>query len=531
MKETVNSDLVFAGDAPAATLTGRVRAGTLVRLARGIYSRDLAASPERQIRDNWPQVAGRLFPGAVITDRSGRTSGPVRGVLYLAHEGRDRNAELPGLTISARPGIGPIDGDIALPGGLHQASRGRALAENSRPSRSRGGAAPRTLTEPELAEWVDDLCRTDGEERLLQYRTQAEQLAPELAVSASELEATSSLIGAALGTRSVVTKSKSLAARQKGQPYDRTRTQRFDLLVDALRSAAPQSRPVQEGSERRTHLPFYEAYFSNYIEGTEFTIDEAAAAVYDGDVPYGRSADGHDLIGTFEVVNDEAEMSRLATSAPEFLEILRSRNAAVMIGRPEKRPGMFKEAANQAGQTLFVNPELVPGTLSEGIRRLGELDTAWERAVYTAFVVAEVHPFDDGNGRVCRIMMNSELHVGRQSRIIVPTSFRNDYLDGLRLLSRQDDPSVLIKSMRLLLNYTAAIDFTDFHDALAQLHETNAFEDPVRGAQLRVPQRELPPIDYGSELDVSSAEARASGYVIPYRRADGTLVSGYRKPH
>jgi prophage maintenance system killer protein len=45
----------------------------------------------------------------------------------------------------------------------------------------------------------------------------------------------------------------------------------------------------------------------------------------------------------------------------------------------------------------------------EGYQRLADLDTAWERSVLAMFVVSEVHPFDDGNGRVARIMMNAEL--------------------------------------------------------------------------------------------------------------------------
>jgi len=47
------------------------------------------------------------------------------------------------------------DGDVQLPGGLYQASKPRALAENTRPSRSRGGRARRTLDWAELGDWID----------------------------------------------------------------------------------------------------------------------------------------------------------------------------------------------------------------------------------------------------------------------------------------------------------------------------------------------------------------------------------------
>jgi len=50
------------------------------------------------------------------------------------------------------------------------------------------------------------------------------------------------------------------------------------------------------------HLPFFETYFSNFIEGTEFELDEAVAVVYEGKQIPGRADDSHDLLGTYRVV-------------------------------------------------------------------------------------------------------------------------------------------------------------------------------------------------------------------------------------
>jgi hypothetical protein len=159
VKEDVVSSIQFAADQPAATLNGRVARGELRRLAPGVYSSDVDTDPSLVTRREWYTIVGGLLPGAVITDRSAPTGGPVDGVLYLAHEGRNREIELPGITVSARRGAGPIDGDAALPGGLYLASKGRALAENTRPSRARRRPVPRTLSEEELGDWVDRLCQ------------------------------------------------------------------------------------------------------------------------------------------------------------------------------------------------------------------------------------------------------------------------------------------------------------------------------------------------------------------------------------
>ncbi|MGH8995933.1 MAG: Fic family protein, partial [Acidimicrobiales bacterium] len=134
-----------------------------------------------------------------------------------------------------------------------------------------------------------------------------------------------------------------------------------------------------------------------------------------------------------------------------------------------------------------VPADLVEGTLRAGFDRLADLDTAWEPAVYTMFLVSEVHPLADGNGRVARVMMNAELVAGRQARIIVPTVLRDDYLGGLRRLTRDDDPSILIKVLRFAHDYTALVDFSDLASAADQMRRTNAFDDPDSPSRLRLP--------------------------------------------
>ncbi len=489
----MDTSIVFAADAPAATLSYRVQRGELVRLARGVYSTAAGVDPAITVKREWHTIAGGLLPGAVITDRSAPVGGPLRGTLYLAHDRREREIPLPGLTLSVRRGAGPLPGDIPLPGGLFQASKGRALAENARESRARGQRERRTLDASELDDWVDRLRHTDGEDRLATYRQQAEQLAEALGTPVRGVRRLSQVIGAALGSRQVTSPSRALSARQAGRPYDQDRLRLFERLVEALRESAPQNRPVNNPqADRYRHLPFFEAYFSNFIEGTEFELAEALDVVYAGRQIAGRAADSHDLLGTYRVVADLSGMS-LATSDPdEALQLLRSRHDTIMAGRPDKRPGLFKEAANRAGSSLFVLPALVEGTVLAGLEHVHALDTAFERAVFVMFVVSEVHPFDDGNGRVARVMMNAELVQGGQSRIIVPTVFRDDYLGGLRLLTRQADPSILIKSLRYLHDYTSRVDFGTTDKATRALTVTNAFNEPDSSDRLQLPHRYEP---------------------------------------
>src|ERR1700746_3690941 len=120
------SSILPPANSNCAPAPRRVERGELVRLTRGIYSTDVDTPPERIVRREWHTIVGHLYPDAVITDRSAITGGAGDGVLYLAHAGRARDTELPGLTVRARTGRGPLDGDARMPSGIYQASKGRA---------------------------------------------------------------------------------------------------------------------------------------------------------------------------------------------------------------------------------------------------------------------------------------------------------------------------------------------------------------------------------------------------------------------
>jgi Fic family protein len=465
--------------APRSTISDAVARGELRRLARGLYTRNLTAPPEQVIRQNLYDVVAALFPGALIADRSARLGRPTEdGSLFLVHD-RTTDAELPGLVLRPRPGPEPTDADLPLPAGLHMSSLPRALLENAALSRGRRGRAPRTLTRQELEEWIELLLEQRGEDGLRTIREQARALAPRLGLE-RELGILDPLIGAVLGTRrDVRAASQLLRARQRGHPFDQRRVELFEVLYQALDRLSPVTRPVLDTSAPRYRfLPFFEGYFSNFIEGTEFDVEEAREIVFGGFIPPTRPEDAHDITGTYRLVSDSYEMSHLPASAEELLELLRSRHRVLMEGRPDRMPGAFKQP-NRVGAIQFVAPTLVEGTLREAFTFYNRLTYPFARAVFQMFLVAEVHPFNDGNGRIARVMMNAELVAAHEQRIIIPQVYRNNYLMGLRALTVNSRADALIRTLDFAQRYTAAIDFSTFEGAREMLEATNAFHDPV----------------------------------------------------
>lgn len=107
-----------------------------------------------------------------------------------------------------------------------------------------------------------------------------------------------------------------------------------------------------------------------------------------------------------------------------------------MRSRIDKNPGEWKNENNQAGPFLVVARELVQRTLREGFERIQALETALARALMTMFVVSEVHPFKEGNGRTARLAMNCVLSAAVPGCEPDPTRMNDALREWLRSYHR-----------------------------------------------------------------------------------------------
>jgi fido (protein-threonine AMPylation protein) len=476
--------------AMSAAVSRAVAAGKLRRLGSRLYTTNLAEDAAAIVRRHLWEIAAGYFPGGLVADRTALEHQPAPdGSVFLVAK-RGGNIKLPGVTLRARRGLGPLPDDFSLRDNLYCMSTARALVENMRPSRARSGAA-RTLKQAEVESWLERFLRNSGKERLNALRDQIKTLAPTLKMdeAVSDLDA---MVGALLGTRSAKLSAPAAKARARGAPYDSKRLALFETLHDALRRFPPEPVRLWQPSGRAAiNQAFFEAYFSNFIEGTEFAIEEARAIVFDGVIPANRPADAHDVLGTFRLVSNPQEMKRLPKNADIFLDLLRQRHRTIMEGRPEKQPGEFKSRPNQVGNFIFVTPEDVHGTLVEGFRIYQRLAEPLHRAIFMMFLISEVHPFADGNGRVARVMMNAELAAAEQVRVLIPIVYRSNYLSALRALSASAWPEPIIKTLVFAQRYVAAIPWNTMEQARAVLTRTNAFVRPEegddKGIRLQIP--------------------------------------------
>jgi hypothetical protein len=154
--------------------------------------------------------------------------------------------------------------------------------------------------------------------------------------------------------------------------------------------------------------------------------------------------------------------------------------------RPSTLPGRWKDRANRAGATEFVSPTLVPGTLRAGWEEGEVLDDPFDRAVYLMFLVSEVHPFIDGNGRSARVAMNNALAAAGHHRVIVPTVLRLDYLGSLTRATNDGGPDGLFRVLDHAQQWVSRGDWSTIPSGLDYSQATNALVDARQAEQERI---------------------------------------------
>jgi fido (protein-threonine AMPylation protein) len=163
-------------------------------------------------------------------------------------------------------------------------------------------------------------------------------------------------------------------------------------------------------------------------------------------------------------------------------------NRQVIFARAEMRPGEWKERQNRFGDTIFVEPDLVRGTLEKAFEVILTTNDAAVRAALAMFTIAEIHPFTDGNGRTARLAMNLALSSAGLTRLIVPTVCRDAYFSALHALSqsRPDEPPYpRIEPYVSMLNRVAAfsrwLDCSSVPALEEALATSNALKRPSQG--------------------------------------------------
>ena len=482
--------IIFTSTARNPEILRAVKAGKLRKLASKLYTDDLTSSAEEIVRRHRLEIAAHFYPGALISHRSA-LEGNVSpgGKLHLTLPNAVAPVrKLPGLEIRIWRGPAPQADDARTPVGegkeLFTSSQARAVLENLQSARAHGNDEAKTLSTAGLEQWLDRYLRIFGIGWLDKLRQQAEGLSAGFGWDREQQEL-NQLVAAIKGkTSSYRLTTEFMRSRAQGKPFDPERMTLFGTLHARLAAERFVELPKPPSNEFENRA-FWEAYFSNFIEGTKFSVEEARVIVYDREAAKAlekkRPEDAHDILETYRLINDPKISGEVPKDKTQLLELLKRRHARMMASRSAIEPGVFKTTPNQFGSRMFVTPELVAETLVQGWPAAHDLPSPTARALYVLFLIAEVHPFNDGNGRISRLAMNAELEAVGQARLIIPTSLRSDYLTVLEALTVNSNPEPFITFSRNLINLNSRLPFGSFEQSLKYFKETGALDEQSQG--------------------------------------------------
>lgn len=228
--------------------------------------------------------------------------------------------------------------------------------------------------------------------------------------------------------------------------------------IDAAKRDIDARRPFPENLKERVdqQLRLLWNYHSNNIEGNSFTFGETKSLLL-----HGITASGKPLRDALEIRGHNDAIKYLedivAKRAPVTQALLRELHRIIIpedYGIPTLAPdgstvekivhgGEYKSATNhvrtRTGEIFyFAEPYEVGSKMTDLLDRLGgELERPTmhpiEIATNAHYDLILIHPFDDGNGRLARILMNLVLMRFELPPAVIRTEEKSGYYEALRI--------------------------------------------------------------------------------------------------
>ena len=225
----------------------------------------------------------------------------------------------------------------------------------------------------------------------------------------------------------------------------------------ALKSELDGLRPLSSEQEKRIMQKFRLDwnYHSSNIEGNSLTLGETKALILFGQTAQAKPLKDHlEVSGHNEAVKSIEEIIRKERPLTEAFirelhEIILKQpyqvDAITQDGKPTKKwitIGKYKGVPNhvktQTGEMFyFASPEETPAKMGELMKWFTEEvknDETHPVILATEFHYrfVRIHPFDDGNGRIARLLMNFVLMLKGFPPAIIKTEEKKEYYNALQ---------------------------------------------------------------------------------------------------
>ncbi len=273
----------------------------------------------------------------------------------------------------------------------------------------------------------------------------------------------------------------------------------------ALKKILDQLRPLSADDEQRIMQKFRLDwnYHSNNLEGNSLTYGETKALILFGTTAQGKPLKDHfEMTGHNQAVNwiidivkgDEPitenfirQVHTLLLKEPYEVDAItpegKSTKKLIKVGSYKETPNHVKTKTGEIFR--FATPEETPAKMHDLIAWYRAMEEQKAEPILLAaefhYKFIRIHPFDDGNGRLARLLMNFILMKHGYPPVIVKTGDKENYFAALRLA---DTGSInaffeyitlnLIHSLELMISGAKGEDIEEKDDIdkeIALLHQ------------------------------------------------------------
>ncbi len=327
-------------------------------------------------------------------------------------------------------------------------------------------------------------------------------------------------------------------------------------LKEELDSLRPLPSEVLAQVEQKLRLEAN--YNSNAIEGNTLTYGETRSLILHGLTAHGKPMRDHlDIEGHDDAVK---AITAAVENHEELTEAFIRNLHLILLKEPYETEaetpggtrtrrtisvGDYKTVSNNVRTSTgeiyyFTPPEQVKAAMSDLIDWYREMESTEEHPIVIAatfhYRFVRIHPFDDGNGRMARLLMNMILIRHGYTVALIRLESRDDYLNHLERADRSEDLTEFINFIASSCEYSLNLylraargesieDVDDIDKEIALFKQslvTNTYQIPF--AQQYIMTTFAPFTEYCQSKTEMFAEVFAS--VRTYSRLNGTTVDG-----
>jgi Fic family protein len=225
----------------------------------------------------------------------------------------------------------------------------------------------------------------------------------------------------------------------------------IDAKVALLQSLLPLRPQDQQRLEKKLRLEFN--YNSNHIEGNTLTYGETELLLFFDETKGGHQFREQEEMKAHDIALKIVQEESADAERPLSEQFIRSLNQCILVrpfwkeaitleGQATQKqviPGQYKTSPNSVrlsnGEIFnYASPEETPSKMRELVLWYLENNKKEHPLVVASLLhyqFVSIHPFDDGNGRVARLLMNYVLLKNNLPMVVIKSKDKSNYIQAL----------------------------------------------------------------------------------------------------